>query len=225
MRCKAAIERTCLSVTTVDKGDARIWYDILLPVLQGEDAYSRAMAARELGRLKEGRAVRPLVTALIDPEPAVRAAAATALGELRIERARERLITLTDDPDPQVQESANNAIEELNYYTRYTFRTRADEKRAGADQPVVGRAASLEKFEQCIRDERKGYAAGAIGCLVKMHDLRGARLLILALQHWDVEVREQAGHALIALTEEDFGWDLEIWQLWWEQIAETLQMD
>ncbi len=106
-----------MPLTVIGLRGAGEWFDVLLPVLQGDDAYSRLYAAVELGRLKEGRAVGPLLRALDDPDAFVRLFAAWALGVLRAKRAVERITALLEEPefstDPDYQEIIATAIAKI----------------------------------------------------------------------------------------------------------------
>ena len=57
----------------------------------------------------------------------------------------------------------------------------------------------------------------AIESLVELHDISGAGLLITTLSHTRVDIREQAGLALIAVTGMDYSWDIELWEQWWNE--------
>lgn len=325
-----------MPVTDVSKYETREWFDILLPIFQGDDQYSRIRAAYAFGELLEGRAVGPLMAALDDEEPKVRTIAAAVLGMLRVHRATERLQELCDDVDPDVRDCAEEALENIDcppeYSMRFTeqqynrtydplrekpsapisrhagyrkeihgrlndavnFIVKRDAEMEGREtygMPILKRCAEMMrelgwegeesdfmevaaralKHDECIirsvgleilevsddprsndllqsnlNDEdllyrmytaralaRKGVAYPlepfaacideiqvwipdeAIESLVELDDIRGAGLLIHALQHQRVDIRQQAGEALIALTGEDFGWDLEMWERWW----------
>tara|TARA_R110002096_G_scaffold408076_1_gene607094 strand:+ start:6571 stop:7449 length:879 start_codon:yes stop_codon:yes gene_type:complete len=71
---------------------------------------ARVAAAVSLGRLKDKRALKPLVTALRDKNNAVRAVAASALGGLGDSRALPALQRATLDKDVTVRKRATQAI-------------------------------------------------------------------------------------------------------------------
>jgi HEAT repeat protein len=73
----------------------------------------RGSAAISLGRLKDRRAVQPLITALRDADSDVRFSAAMALGQLEDARAVEPLIAALQDPERPVREMAASSLSSL----------------------------------------------------------------------------------------------------------------
>jgi hypothetical protein len=69
----------------------------------------RIAAVVSLGRLNDRAALKPLVTALHDPNPQVRALAAAALGKLGHKAALPSLKAATEDPDDTVRARAKVA--------------------------------------------------------------------------------------------------------------------
>jgi len=327
-----------MPVTDTGKYNTREWFDILLPIFQGNDQYSRVQAAKQFGELLEGRAVTPLIEALEDINPEVRAAAAESLGILRVHRASVRLNELRNDVDLNVRKNARSALGCIVSKPEYTMRfanlqcsqtyhpsqdnqstiirhqiwtrkqvysqlkkavnfiVKRDAKTEGLETsgiPIMKRCAELmrelgwegegsdvieiavctlkhrertirsvgleilehsddqrtnellrsnlinedflsrmytaralarkgepyplEPFIACIDEIQMWLPDEAIESLVELGDIRGAGLLIHALQHQRVDIRKQAGEALIELTGEDFGWDLEMWERWWSE--------
>ena len=70
-------------------------------------------AASVLARLKDTRALDPLVSALEHRDPRVRATSASALGELRDPAAVDALMRATRDPDYQVRSHAGWALDRI----------------------------------------------------------------------------------------------------------------
>ena len=85
----------------------------LVSLLGSRDAYVRANAAWTLGKLKDPRAIEPLIAALKDSDWNVRWSAARALGELKDPRAVEPLIAALKDSDDSVRGFAAYALSEL----------------------------------------------------------------------------------------------------------------
>ncbi|MDO8122778.1 MAG: HEAT repeat domain-containing protein [Candidatus Hermodarchaeota archaeon] len=91
-----------------------------LPVLQlmkvleeGEDEYSRKLAALSLGRIGEP-AVDPLLDAMNHPDPVSRRFAVEALGHIKSEpRVLGAIFQARKDPDEQVRQAAWRALERL----------------------------------------------------------------------------------------------------------------
>jgi len=71
----------------------------LIQKLQNSHRNARAQAARELGKIKDGRAVQPLINALKDKDSYVRGQVVEALGEIKDARAVDSLITTLKDED------------------------------------------------------------------------------------------------------------------------------
>lgn len=78
-----------------------------------------------------------------------------------------------------------------------------------------GGPLDLAPFAACLATTVLSLPDEAIESLVELGDVRGAGILIAALSHQRVDIRVQAGIALIALTGQDFGWDIEQWDAWW----------
>jgi HEAT repeat protein len=70
-------------------------------------------AATVLARIKDTRALEPLMEALLHRDPRVRAESATALGELRDPAGVEALIQATRDSDHRVRAQAGSALDQL----------------------------------------------------------------------------------------------------------------
>jgi hypothetical protein len=82
----------------------------LTTMLSSSSENTRLSAVLSLARLGDKRAVKPLITALQDPNAKVRAVAATALGKLAPKTALAPLKTLaTDDTDDTVRKTAREA--------------------------------------------------------------------------------------------------------------------
>ena len=70
-------------------------------------------AAAVLGRIKDARALEPLVAALRSPDAQVRAECCLALGELRDPAASEPLLAATRDPEHVVRAAAGAALDRI----------------------------------------------------------------------------------------------------------------
>ena len=73
----------------------------------------RQSAAEELGHLKAGQALEPLVGLFNDPDEDVRWAAVRAVGDLRDERATPYLVKAIEDEVPQVSNAAERGLQKL----------------------------------------------------------------------------------------------------------------
>ena len=87
----------------------------LIVVLQDQrkDPEVRKNAAEALGKIKDPRAVEPLITALKDEYSGVRWHAAWSLGEIQDPRAVEPLIEALKDEDSGVRLSAAWSLEKI----------------------------------------------------------------------------------------------------------------
>jgi HEAT repeat protein len=85
--------------------------DVLVAELSDGKASHRAAAM--LGRMKDARALEPLIAALQHPDPRVRTESCAALGELRDPAAAEPLLVATRDPEYEVRARAGEALDRL----------------------------------------------------------------------------------------------------------------
>ncbi|HEX9783914.1 MAG TPA: HEAT repeat domain-containing protein [Opitutaceae bacterium] len=74
---------------------------------------SLVRVATALGRLRDPRAVKPMLEALPNPDPVVRANVAAALGQLGSEAALPYLTPLLQDEDPLMRELTAGALQAL----------------------------------------------------------------------------------------------------------------
>jgi twitching motility protein PilT len=84
-----------------------------IPLLQDSDWWIRIAAADTLGRLKDPRAVEPLIAALADPE--VKWSAVEALGRIGDPRALNALGKMLADPLPDVRIEVLQALKRFNH--------------------------------------------------------------------------------------------------------------
>jgi HEAT repeat protein len=85
--------------------------DVLVEALNGGETSHRAAAV--LGRMKDARALEPLIAALQHPDARVRTESCAALGELRDPAAAEPLLVATRDPQYEVRARAGEALDRL----------------------------------------------------------------------------------------------------------------
>ncbi len=85
----------------------------LIRNLQDKHTKTRANAAKELGDLKDARAVDPLIKSLKDDDSYVRGQAASSLGKLKDARAVDPLIYLFKDDYTYVRAEAARALGEI----------------------------------------------------------------------------------------------------------------
>jgi HEAT repeat protein len=85
--------------------------DLLVEELRKRNASWRAAAV--LGKMKDSRALEPLVAALEHPDPRMRSQSCVALGELRDPAAAEALLAATQDSEYEVRTRAGEALDRL----------------------------------------------------------------------------------------------------------------
>lgn len=85
----------------------------LIQKLQDVHPNARAKAAKELGDLKDARAVAPLINTLKDPDSYVRGQSALSLGKLKDNRAVAPLIIALKDDYTYVREEAARSLGEI----------------------------------------------------------------------------------------------------------------
>ncbi len=134
------------------------------------------------------------------------AAIALTLSETRMRY--EALEVLEQCHDPQAITALNQAANDQNpLLAMYAARELARK----------GEPLQLAPFIRCIDEIVMWVPDEAIESLVELHDIRATGVLLTALSHPRLDIRLQAGHALIALTGMDFGWDIEMWEQWWQE--------
>jgi HEAT repeat protein len=79
-------------------------------VLARRSAAGDLIATRALARLRDDRALAPLVALLVDPDPAAAFRGADGLRDLRDPRATDALLAAVDHPDPDVAVCATHAL-------------------------------------------------------------------------------------------------------------------
>lgn len=126
----------------------------LLHTLQAGEAEMRGIAAVGLGKIKDRRAVEPLMAALSDDDDTLRANAAWALGELKESRAVEPILMLLKDEWSYPRQQAAVALGKI-----------------GGPQAVDGLIAALAHPDMHVR-------AAAIESLGRIGDRRAVAPLI-----------------------------------------------
>ncbi len=162
----------------------------------------RRAAALALGKLKDPRAVEPLISALKDKDPEVRGAAVEALGELQASPAVELLISLLKDEDRNIRIEAIIALKnikdprafepltsllkrEKNSFVRYmVLRALGELKDPRAVEPIIS----------ALKDKEPSVRRAVARLLGELKDPRAVEPLISALK--DPYVREAAVEAL-----------------------------
>ncbi len=128
-----------------------------IPLLKDSDWWIRIAAADTLGRLKDPRAVEPLIESLADPE--VKWAAVEALGRVGDPRALNALGKMLADPGPDVRIEVLQALKHFNHPQVPQVLT----KIATNDTDRVVRSHALDILDELSRgDAAKGEALAAV---------------------------------------------------------------
>ncbi|MFQ5976389.1 MAG: HEAT repeat domain-containing protein, partial [Candidatus Hydrothermarchaeales archaeon] len=197
-------------------------HDLGKPTSPGEEA---ANALEEiLEKIKDPRAVEPLIAALKDEDSDIRERVAEVLGKIKNPRAVEPLIAALKDENWYVREQAAWALGEIK-------NPRAVEPLIAVFKDEVlnvrGKAAwalgeikdprAVEPLIATIKAKGWEVRCRAAEALGEIKDPRAIQPLIAALKDEDSRVQEQAALALEGITDQDFGEDPVKWQEWWEE--------
>jgi len=114
-RCEKLLQRRSRIFSSGKKAMQQIGCPELIVVLQDQrkDPEVRKNAAKALGKIKDPRAVEPLIATLKDKDSDVRWHAARALEKIQDPRAVEPLIATLKDKDSEVRWHAAEALEKI----------------------------------------------------------------------------------------------------------------
>ena len=148
--------------------------DELLSLLKSDDWQVCADAARAVGGLKDGRALKRLISLVVDSDghSVVRGDAALALGLLEEDRAAEALMGVLKDDDPVVRRCAARAVGDL------------------------APPEAVEALADLLDDEEPQVRIAAVGGLGGLGDPEAVPPLLAALGDEHKQVREVAARAL-----------------------------
>lgn len=162
--------------------------DVLISALNEDDAHIRGIAAESLGKIKDSRAIEPLITtALKDRDQNVRDLAAKALGE----SAFELLISALNDENANLRSNAAILLGMIKDYR------------------------SVEPLITALKDSEWNVRRKAAEALGEIKDRRAVEALISALRDVD-GVRLAAAKALTQITGNYFRENADEWRAWWE---------
>lgn len=152
------------------QGEAAV--DLLIEMLDADDAEVRRIAARTLGELKSERAFEPLIDLLETGDAASRQAAAAALKSLAHPETVARLCNLLTDSDANVREAAIRVVGHFGA--------------KGYEQAIF----------ECCKDADERIRRAAIEQLANIADERSVSTLIRVLKEGSSREREAAAKAL-----------------------------
>lgn len=140
--------------------------------LQSGDAEVRLTGVRELSRLRDTRAVEPLISVLNDWNADVRGEAVSALGWLHDTRGTEAIITLLNDRDPSVTYRAAHALS------------------------LIGDTRAVEPLISALQSKDPSLKRAAVESLGRLKDPRAFKPLSVLLRS---DLQAQAQYALIEM--------------------------
>ena len=143
-----------------------------LVALTDEDAWVRAFAAWNLGKMRDNVALEPLMAALTDEEAWVRWSAAEALGKIGDMRALESLTTALTDEEAWVRAFAAEALGK------------------------IGDVRAVEPLIATLIDNRAQVRLRSAEALGEIKNFRAVEPLTAALVDEDAQVRGSAAEAL-----------------------------
>jgi HEAT repeat protein len=212
--------RVCYALEQINKPSVEPLIQII-HMQHDKNPGARRHAIETLAKIKDTRAINPLVQALIDDpynstiviealgsfgEPAVdilltrvsstnimtRGNVLDALGRTKSKRALKYLLPALGDPDSYIRTKAAGALGNLQY--------------AEAVKPLI----------KLLKDKFKAVRLAAIIALERIGSKKAVPQLIEALDDDDTEVKEHAYRSLKALTKNDFGPAAEEWRKNWK---------
>lgn len=218
----------------------------LLSLLKDEYPAVRQSASLSLGRLGRFQATEPLINALKDSYAIVRETAVQALGDIGDKRAVEAILPILQDPNPNIRRNAIIALGKLgdpralnpllNIASDFaSSHSRVDvwvieevhKALVRIGKPAVEALIIILSNREADALMRKL----AVVSLTDIGDVRAVEPLINAFEELTTIRwlrREQLSPYLIYLglkriTNQDFGWNLDLWRKWWERQKKLVQ--
>ena len=184
-------------------------------------AYVREAAAAALGRMKDPRALAPLVVLLGCPALSVRVAAAHALAQLGDTAATPALVAKLGDAElaPALTEALGALMDKRAAAPLASLAvapTTSAELRRKALWSVgeLADPATVETLKPLLASEDPELAREAVEALGRIGDRSAVVALIPMLEYRDHEVQKTTVWALEKLTEQRFGLKIEAWKAW-----------
>lgn len=133
--------------------------------LARRSANGDALATRALARLRDPRALEPVLALLADPDPAVAFRGADGLRDLRDPAATDALLAADDHPDPDVAVCAAHPSSRWRRRARrrQSIVLRRTRMNKHAPSPCVGRESGLRGLGRPARASGPGLVAGRLG--------------------------------------------------------------
>ena len=195
----------------------------LLETMHDSDPDLSRRAARALMKIRDTRAVRPLIDALRNEGSGeVKSQIAWVLGNMKNQAAVTPLIESLQDSDTQVKRNAAWALGEMrdpravwplvDIATDHNWSVRWNAIQALAKIRDVG---SVEPLIALTGNPSADVRMNAIWALGELGDRRAVKPLIKVLRtEKDVNVRATAASALASMTGENFDQDADAWEKW-----------
>ncbi|HHT9109043.1 MAG TPA: HEAT repeat domain-containing protein, partial [Candidatus Wunengus sp. YC64] len=163
-------------------------------------------AAEALGKIKDARAVEPLIAALKDEYQYVRKWTAYALGEIKDARAVEPLIAALKDEYQYVREGAAEALGKIKDARAVepliaALKDEHSDVNWSAAEALgkINDAHAVEPLIAALKDKDPVVRKGAADALGEIKDARAVEPLITALKNIDPDVRVCAANALVKI--------------------------
>jgi HEAT repeat protein len=190
--------------------------------LNNENAKVLISTLLSLGKIKDPRAIDPLIKVLVSKDMDLQPWAMAALQNIG-EPAVEPLITILKEKDTHVQAWAQDALvamgEPAVEHLIIAIRDKDINVRANAAF-ALGRIKdnrAMEPLIVALKDEDAFVRRSAEIALAWVKDPRAVEPLIEALKDKDTYVQQFAAKALKAITGQNFGQNPAKWQEWWEK--------
>jgi HEAT repeat protein len=167
--------------------------------------YSNAIS--HLGRLRDPKAVEPMIKLLSDPRPMARVNAARALQYLRDPRGIPSLLETLKDDDPRVRAQTAQALGVLKaaeavdpLIVMLSDGDTAVRVAAAKGLGQLGDRQAVEPLAARLEDEDFGLRMSAAIALMQLDDPRGVESIAKCLKDPDVKRRERAVTELIGVS-------------------------
>ncbi len=181
--------------------DERV-FDPIRAILQDKKhpAEIRQAAAETLGRLRDPRALQPLIDALDEDSNAIRRSAVDGLGWMRDPRAYEAIVPLLEDPDRHIRRRTVFALSRINDPRAIEPLKRLiqdeDHDVRNATLRVLRRLGAVDALITAMSDERVDVRYNSAIALGRLADASACPVLMAALRDKSGKVRGAAAISL-----------------------------
>ncbi|MCG2725611.1 MAG: HEAT repeat domain-containing protein [Elusimicrobia bacterium] len=209
----SAIEKTSTSVVNVSEAivNPKTPFESALDNIKSDDPNIRRMGAVEFSRLRDKRAVEPLLKILKDKNAGVRTAAIDALGLLR---AKEALVEISEllikDPDESVRHTAAISLSYIGGMEAGEALIKAmDDKSVGVKYAAIRTIAVLRytkaeaKLIKLLTNEDVNMRRSVINTLGQIRSIKSAKGISEYYNDKDIYTRREVAKALGEIGDEE----------------------